>query len=115
MRVAARWAAKKQSPRAGPAAYRCGVLDRTRLREFAERGFVLIPQVVPTERVTAAARTIDRLIERRPPGPDVRGPHFYFPRAEKVPALRGLLMETQAWSHAESLTGPGTLEEPWQV
>jgi hypothetical protein len=115
MRAAARRPAKKQSPVAGPAAYRCGVLDRARLREFAERGFLLIPQVVPTARVTAAARTIDRLIERRPPGPDVRGPHFYFPRAEKVPALRGLLMETQAWSYAEALTGPGTLEQPWQV
>jgi hypothetical protein len=91
------------------------VLGRARLREFAERGFLVIPQVVPPESVVRATRTIDTMIERRPPGAEVRGHHFYFPEAVKVPALRDILTASPAWAYAESLTGAGTLEEPWQV
>jgi hypothetical protein len=91
------------------------VLDRERLREFADRGFLLIPGVVPPEMVAAATRAIDELIEHDPPGADVRGHHFYFPAAVNVPALGDLLAESPAWSYAEALTGPGTLEVPWQV
>lgn len=63
------------------------MLDRTQLEEFAERGFVVVRQVVPPEPVAAATRTIDALLTRRPPGDDVRGNHFYWPRAAKAPSL----------------------------
>lgn len=89
--------------------------DQELLTEFAERGFVVVPGVVPPERVAAASQAIDVLTERRPPGPDVRGNHFYFPTTEEEPSLLALLTETPAWSIAESLTGPGTLEVPWQA
>ncbi|WP_406137794.1 hypothetical protein [Streptomyces sp. NBC_01089] len=90
-------------------------LDRGQVAEFAERGFPLIPQAVPQELVAAGSRVIDRLAERYPPGPDVRGPHNYFPAAERVPALAALLTGGPAFALAESLTGPGTLEVPGQV
>jgi hypothetical protein len=91
------------------------VLDREQLQEFAERGFVVVPQAVPQDLVARASHTIDVLMEREPPGADVRGNHFYWPTAVNAPSLLALLTESPAFSLAESLTGPGTLEVPWQV
>ena len=91
------------------------VLDEGQLEEFAERGFLVLPQVVPAEAVAAAARAIDGLIEHDPPGPQVRGPHNYFAAAAQAPALAALLTGSPAFGLAEALTGPGTLEAPWQV
>jgi hypothetical protein len=91
------------------------MLDSGQLNEFADRGFLLLPQVVPPDVVTAAAAAIDDLTKHDPPGPDVRGPHNYFPAARQAPALAALLTGSPAFGLAESLTGPGTLEAPWQV
>jgi Phytanoyl-CoA dioxygenase (PhyH) len=91
------------------------VLSQGQLEEFAERGFLLLPRVVPPEVVAAAARVIDELIEREPPGPDARGPYNYFPAAADSPELAALLTGSPAFGLAESLTGAGTLQVPWQV
>ena len=91
------------------------MLDEGQIREFAERGYVVIPQVVPADLLAAATRTIDRIVEAKPPGDEVRGPHFYFPGTAKVPSLLALLTETAAWSCLESLTGAGTLAVPEHV
>ncbi|MDI5968617.1 phytanoyl-CoA dioxygenase family protein [Streptomyces sp. SL13] len=91
------------------------MLDRGQLDEFAERGYVVVPQVVSRDLVGAASRAIDELIESAPPGPDVRGPHFYFPRTAQTPSLAALLMDSPALTTAESLTGIGSLEVPWQA
>ncbi len=53
------------------------MLERGQVAEFAERGFLLLPQVVSPDVVAAASAAIDDLIERNPPGPGVRGPHNY--------------------------------------
>lgn len=91
------------------------MLDRGQLDEFIERGFVVVPQVVSRDLVSAASRVIDKLIESAPPGPDVRGPHFYFPETAQTPSLTALLMDSPAFGTAESLTGVGSLEVPWQA
>jgi hypothetical protein len=91
------------------------MLDRGQLEEFAERGFLVLPRAVPPDVVAAAAEAIDELIKLDPPGPQVRGPHNYFPEATQAPALAALLTESPAFGLAESLTGPGTLDVPWQV
>jgi len=83
--------------------------------EFAERGFLVLPRVVPPETVSVASGAIDELVEANAPGPDVRGPHNYFCEAARVPGLAALLTDTPAFGLAESLTGPGALEVPWQV
>jgi len=44
------------------------VLNRGQLEEFAQRGFLVLPGVVPQALVDAAARAIDELIDREPPG-----------------------------------------------
>ncbi|MBC6457602.1 phytanoyl-CoA dioxygenase family protein [Actinomadura sp. HBU206391] len=91
------------------------MLSSSQLKDFAERGFLLLPQAVPPELVTAASQFIDETIERDPPGAGVRGPHFYFPETDKAPSLLNVLTETPVFSTAEALTGPGTLDVPWQV
>ncbi|HJP75859.1 MAG TPA: phytanoyl-CoA dioxygenase family protein [Pseudonocardiaceae bacterium] len=91
------------------------MLDQRQLSEFAERGYVMIPQAVPADLLAAATRTVNAIMVSKPPPDDVRGPHFYFPDAAKVPSLLALLTETIAWSCAESLTGAGTLQVPEQV
>ncbi|HEY4456649.1 MAG TPA: phytanoyl-CoA dioxygenase family protein [Pseudonocardiaceae bacterium] len=91
------------------------MLDQGQIQEFAERGYAVIPQVVPPDLLATASRTIDRIIEKKPPGEAVRGPHFYFPDTAKVPSLLAVLTETTAWSCLESLTGAGTLAVPGQV
>jgi hypothetical protein len=91
------------------------VLDQGQIDEFVERGYVLVPQVVPPDLLADATRTIDRVIEKKPPEDAVRGPHFYFPDSAKVPSLLATLTETAAWSCLESLTGAGTLAVPGQV
>src|SRR5580704_10029883 len=91
------------------------MLNRGQVEEFAGRGFLVVPRVVPPEVVAAAARAIDRLIEREPPGDDVRGPFNYFPEAARAPELAALLMRSRAFGLAEALTGAGTLVAPWQA
>ncbi len=85
------------------------------LREFARRGFVVLPGVVPAGLVAAASQVVDRLVTADPPALDVRGPHNYFPTAATEPALGALLTGSHAFALAEALTGPGTLVPPWQV
>ena len=91
------------------------VLSRGQVEEFAERGFLMLPGVVPPGVVEAAARAIDGLIEREPPGAAVRGPVNYFPEAARAPELAALLIGSPAFGLAEALTGAGTLEVPGQV
>jgi hypothetical protein len=91
------------------------MLEPGQVAEFAERGFLVLPQAVPADVVSAASAAIDELIEHDPPGPQVRGPHNYFAEAARVPALAALLTGSPAFGLAEALTGPGTLEPPGQV
>ena len=65
--------------------------------------------------MAAASRAIDELIEGGPPGAEARGPYNYFPAAAQAPELAGLLTGSPAFGLAEALTGPGTLEVPWQI
>jgi hypothetical protein len=51
-------------------------LDKGALREFAERGFIVVPNVISPELVDAAMREIDDIIARQPPPADRRGFHF---------------------------------------
>jgi phytanoyl-CoA dioxygenase PhyH len=71
--------------------------------------------VVPPDVVAAATSAFDELIKHGPPGPDVRGPFNYITDAVAAPALAALLTASPAYGLAESLTGPGTLERPWQM
>jgi hypothetical protein len=91
------------------------MLDPGQVREFAERGFLLVPGVVSPDVVAAATALIDGLIAADPPAADVRGPRNYFPEVARTPALAALLTASPAFGLAETLTGPGTLVMPWQA
>jgi hypothetical protein len=91
------------------------VLTDAQINEFAERGFVVVPQVVRGEVLDQAARRIDEVVAADPPAAEQRGHHFYFLQGEDEPALMAPLMSTAAFGLAEELAGAGTLEVPWQV
>ena len=91
------------------------MLSPGQVEEFAERGFLVLPGAVPKDVVAAASYSIDELIEREPPGADVRGPFNYFPAAAEAPSLTALFSGSPAFGLAEGLTGAGTLERPGQV
>jgi hypothetical protein len=73
------------------------VLDEEQLAEFAERGFVVVPQVIPPDLLRSATQAIERLIARRPPPAALRGPHHYFPDAAKLPPWRRCSRAARRW------------------
>jgi hypothetical protein len=91
------------------------MLTEEQLREFTERGFVVIRDAVPDHVVRSATKAVDELIDAAPPGEDVRGNHFYFVAAEDEPALLAPLTAGPALTYAEALTGPATLATPRQI
>lgn len=96
------------------------MLSNEQLKEFVERGYLVVPGVVRSELVDRANRRIDELVAAEPPLEGHVGHHFYFPNAKDEPALIAPLMDagpdgTSAFAHAEALADPGLLEAPWQV
>ncbi|WP_194908722.1 phytanoyl-CoA dioxygenase family protein [Catenulispora rubra] len=90
------------------------MLSEEQLKEFGERGYLVVPGVVDAEIVERASRRIDELIAAKPPAEGHVGHHFYFPVAADEPALIEPLMDA-GFAYAEALTEPGLLEEPQQV
>lgn len=91
------------------------MLSDEQVDEFAERGFVLIPQVVRGAVLAEASQRIDAVVADDPPAADKHGSHFYFLRTEDEPALTAPLTGSRAFGLAEGLAGAGTLETPGQV
>ena len=86
------------------------MLDRGQLEEFAERGFLLLPQAVPAEVVAAAAQAIDELIQAGDPAGQGSWLYNYFPAAAQAPELAALLTGSPAFGLAEALSGAGRWE-----
>ena len=96
------------------------MLSNGQLKEFGERGYVVVPGVVAPEAVERANRRIDELVAADPPLEGHVGHHFYFPRAADEPALIGPLTEAgpdgvRAFGYEEALADAGLLEPPQQV
>jgi hypothetical protein len=91
------------------------VLSDEQISEFAERGYIVVPQVVPADVLGRAVQRIDDLVAADPPAADTRGPHFYWLEAKEEPDLIAPLTSSPAFGFAEDLAGAGTLEVPWQV
>jgi hypothetical protein len=91
-------------------------LSDDQLRAFAERGYVVIGNVIPHELMRAATQYIDGLIKQEPPPPDRSGFHFYW-RNALTPSdpLRCLLTDSPAWDVAEALIKPLELAVPQQA
>lgn len=91
------------------------MLSDAQVREFAERGYLVVPQVVPLGLLDKASRRIDEVTAADPPAADKRGHHFYFLGTRDEPDLLAPLTGSPAFGLAEELAGKGTLEVPWQV
>jgi Phytanoyl-CoA dioxygenase (PhyH) len=90
--------------------------SRDQLRAFAERGYVVIPNVVSRSLIDGAMQQIDRLMEQAPPPADHRGFHFYWeqPSRDTDPPT-ALLQRSSAWNIATSFVEPHHLEPPEQI
>lgn len=86
--------------------------DEHMKRQFAERGYVLVPQAASSTLIEGALRDVDDLIARKPPPADVRGPHFYWPKIAPQEGLHRILVESPTFALAQSLVGPWPLEVP---
>jgi hypothetical protein len=84
-------------------------------REFAERGYIVVPAVLSPQAVEEGMAMIDALVAHQPPPPDHRGQHFYWQRLESGDPLLGLLVDTGALDVAEQLVRLGRLEVPGQA
>ena len=84
-------------------------------RAFAERGYVVIPDVLSRRQVDRAVAVVDDLIAETPPPDGHRGHHFYWPALEPGHPLLGLLCDGAAFDTAEQLIRPGRLEVPRQA
>lgn len=91
------------------------VLSHAQINEFAERGYIVVPQVVPRNIVDEATRRIDEVAAADPPTEDKRGAHFYFLETRDEPDLIAPLTKSPAFDLAESLACRGMLNVPGQV
>lgn len=97
------------------------MLSEEQLKEFGERGFVVVPGVVSPEVIQDAHQRIDELLASDPPPEGHTGHHFYFLKATDEPALIAPLTahsvegRPSGFHYAQALAAPGVLVEPWQV
>ena len=85
-------------------------LADAQLREFGERGYLVIAGVVDERFLAEADAEIDRLVETEPPPANTVGKHFWFLPPEQLPAAHSALTESGALAVAELLTAPEPLE-----
>jgi hypothetical protein len=92
------------------------LLSSDQLRQFAQRGYLVIPGAVPAALIRAALARIDTLMENEPPPAGHQGFHFYWlsdlPDADPLPAL---LLTSGALQSAAGLVAPLDLAKPRQL
>jgi hypothetical protein len=92
------------------------IISPDQMRSFAERGYVVLPEIVPQPLIEAARERVDDLIRQNPPAPERRGFHFYWesglPEADPLVAT---LQASDAVRLATSLVAPLELTKPDQL
>ena len=91
------------------------LLTPDQLRAFGRDGYLIMPGLVPPDRVLAANAAIDTLLADRPPPAGTVGQHSYVEPPDAQPALLDLLTATPAYAIAEQLTAVGGLVGPSHV
>jgi hypothetical protein len=91
-------------------------LNDDQLRAFAERGYVVVGNVIPRDLISPAMQYIDGLIECDPPPSERHGFHFYWRNALVPPdPLLSLVTQSPVWDIAEALVKPLRLAVPQQA
>ncbi len=85
------------------------MLSASQLREFGERGYLVVPGVVDESFLAAADAEIDALVAADPPPAGVTGKHFYFLPPTQLAAALAALNDSGARVIAEELTAPDPL------
>ena len=86
------------------------VLTDDQLREFAARGFLVVPGVVPEELLLAAEAEADERMALDPPPPGHTGKFDYFLPPADLPAADLALRSSPALGIAEGLVAPHRLD-----
>ena len=90
-------------------------LEHEDLRSFAEKGYVVVPQVVSAGLVHKAREAIAARVKQNPPAPNHRGPHFYFITNDLPRCLVAPLYDSGAMALAQSMIAPAAFDEPDHV
>ena len=69
------------------------LLSNETRREFAERGYIVVPAVLSPREVRAAMTMVDDFVVQTPPPDGHRGHHFYWPALAPRHPLLGLLLD----------------------
>jgi hypothetical protein len=80
------------------------LLSPEQIAEFAGRGLLVVPGVVPEERLAAADDEVAALAAAEPP--PAAGPRFWFRPPDQLPAADAALRRSPALGLAQQLTGP---------
>jgi hypothetical protein len=75
-------------------------IDNEHLRTFADDGYIVLPQIVLPDLISAARRAVADRVEQDPAPEGLRGPHFYFLVDDLPRALLAPLYESAAMSLA---------------
>jgi len=63
------------------------MLTGRQARSFAERGYLVLPDLVSATRLERVDAEVDRLVVEAPPPEGHVGHHFYWPQSDKSPCL----------------------------
>lgn len=87
------------------------MLTGRQVRSFAERGYLVLPDLVSATRLERVDAEVDRLVVEAPPPEGHVGHHFYWPQSDKSPCLFDLLGDQGGiLDIAGELAGPGQVE-----
>ncbi len=86
------------------------MLGEQQLREFGERGYLVLPDVVPERLLAPVDAEIDALVDGSPPPAATVGNHFYFLPPGRLPASGAALRDSAALGLAEALVAPRALD-----
>jgi Phytanoyl-CoA dioxygenase (PhyH) len=92
------------------------IISQDQMRSFSERGYVVLPDVVPRPLIDAARKRVADLIDQNPPSPQHRGFHFYWEsQLSDADPLMAALWASEAIELATSLVTPLKLKKPDQL
>lgn len=86
------------------------MLTEEQLREFGDRGYLVLPGVVPERLLAPADAEVDALVAESPPPADAVSNHSYFQPPGRLPASDAVLRHSPAIQLARALVTPRTLD-----
>jgi ectoine hydroxylase-related dioxygenase (phytanoyl-CoA dioxygenase family) len=86
------------------------VVSKEQLLEFGDRGYLVLPGVIPDRLLAPVDAEIDTLVAESPPPAAAVSNHSYFQPPGRLPASNAALRDSPAIRLAEALVRPWTLE-----